>query len=331
MSTSMTLADQVVSAFERVRPFVRETDLQHSPFYSELCGANVYFKCENLQHTGSFKLRGALNKFLQLSPEQQSQGIVAASTGNHGKAVAYIARKFGVTATVFAPDNAVASKLEAIREMDADVQLAGSDCIEAEESARNFALGNSSIYISPYNDLDVIAGQGTIGFEICKQLSQVDALFASVGGGGMISGVAAFTRSRFPQCRIVGCSPDNSKVMIESLTAGKLLDLPSTETLSDGTAGGVEPDSITFDLCRELIDQSVTVSESEIAKQLVQFIDSHEMRIEGAAAVSIASLIKCREQFKGQNVVVILCGENISPEQLAKLTSSTQRIEIESP
>ena len=324
MPICVNLADEIAIAYKRIAPFIHETYLQHSAFYSELTGANVYFKCENLQRTGSFKLRGATNKYLSLAPEQQKRGVVAASTGNHGKAVAYAAKQLKGTCTIFAPENADAIKLAAIKSLGAVVRQAGSDCIEAEAAARAFAEQENCVYISPYNDPLVIAGQGTTGLEICNQLEQVDAVIASVGGGGMIGGIASYVKSRFPNCQIVGCSPENSNVMIQSLAAGKLLDLPSEDTLSDGTAGGVEPGSVTFELCRQFITKTVSVTESEIANSLVEFINHEGMLIEGAAAVSIAALKREQKKLANKNVVVVLCGANIGTKRLSAVLSGRQ-------
>ena len=285
------LPGEIESASKRIAKVVHQTKLVHSRFYSELTGANVYFKCENLQTTGSFKIRGASNKFLSTSADQRRM-IVAASTGNHGKAVAMVAEKYGANCRVFSPKNALPTKLEAIKRYGADVELAGDDCVEAELFAREFSSAHSVPYFSPYNDPVVVAGQGTIGIELCSQLEFVDAVFASVGGGGMLGGLAIPVRERFPDCDFVACSPENSCVMIKSLEAGRQLDIPSTETWSDGTAGGVEADSITFELCQRFITKTALVSEGEMAKEFCRFIDAHGMLIEGAAAVAIAGLIQ---------------------------------------
>ena len=323
MSERANLIDEISQAQRLISSHVRETYLLHSQFYSELTGANVYLKCENLQITGSFKLRGALNKCLSLTRAQRKHGIVAASTGNHGKAVAY-ANKIANSGsesrcTIFAPKDADPIKLKSIRDFGANVHLAGDDCLESELLAKQFASENCQTYVSPYNDFKVVAGQGTIGFEICNQLDQIDAVIGSMGGGGMLSGIGSFVKDKFPSCEIIGCSPENSNVMIQSLSAGKLLDLPSQETLSDGTAGGVEPGAITFELCQKMITQTISVSELEIAKCLVQFVNNHSMLIEGAAAVAVAALLRIQNHLQGKNVVVVLCGANISAQRLASI------------
>lgn len=314
------LATEISAAKQRIAGVTCCTELQRSEYFSQLTGVNVYFKFEHLQKTGSFKLRGAANKFLSLTPEQREQ-VVAASTGNHGKAVATAARQFGSTCKIFAPNHAKPGKLDAIRRIGAEVVVTGDDCVEAEAVARLYAREYSAAYVSPYNDPIVVAGQGTIGLELCEQLDQIDAVFAAVGGGGMMGGLAAAVQLQHPDCEFVACSPKNSCVMIQSLEAGKLLDLPSKETLSDGTAGGVELDSITFELCQRLVSKSVLVSEAEIAESLCQFIDAHAMLIEGAAAVAIAALKQQADSYQNRNVVVVLCGGNIDSATLARVLS----------
>ena len=310
------LVEQIKDAEARIRAYVRETPLERSAYVSGLGGANVYLKLENLQHTGSFKARGAMNKLLALSGSERGRGVVAASTGNHGAAVARSAAEIGVPAVVFVPEDASPSKLRAITQFGAAVHHHGDDCAVTEVHAREYARRHEMPYISPYNDPLVVAGQGTIGVELARQLDHIDAVFVSLGGGGMISGTAGYLKSVQPQVRVVGCSPENSQVMIQSVKAGKILDIPSLPTLSDGTAGGVEDGAITFDLCLALVDEYVTVTEDEIAETLRTLIDTHHMLIEGAAAVAVASYVRLRERFVGQNVVIVLCGGNIGLDTL---------------
>jgi threonine dehydratase len=272
-----------------------------------MTGANVYFKLENLQHTGSFKLRGAMNKLLSLTDEEKRRGVVTASTGNHGAAFAFGLSKVGGSGVVFVPENASPTKVEAIERLGAEVRHIGNDCAETEAQAR---------LLPPYNDVKVIGGQGTIAVELAKQLDQIDAVFVALGAGGMISGIAGFLKSKNPDAQIIGCSPQNSQVMIQSVRAGKVLDLPSLPTISDGTAGGIEPGSITLDLCREFVDDYITVTEEEIKESLREFMQTQHMLIEGSAAVAVAAFKKQADSFAGLNVVVIICGGNISLETL---------------
>jgi len=315
----MDIAGEVISAEKVIRPYVRETYLEYSPFYSRMTGANVYFKLENLQHTGSFKLRGAMNKLLSLTDEEKGQGVVTASTGNHGAAFAYGLSKVESSGVVFVPENASRTKVEAIERLGAEVRHVGNDCSETEAYARQYAKKNKMTHMPPYNDVKAIGGQGTIAFELAKQLDQIDAVFVALGGGGMISGIGGFLKPQSPGVQIIGCSPQNSQVMIQSVKAGKILDLPSLPTLSDGTAGGIEPGSITLDLCREFVDAYITVTEEEIKDSLREFIQTQHMLIEGSAAVAVAAFKKQADRFSGLNVVVVICGGNISLETLKEI------------
>ena len=312
------LAKQVEKAESRIRPYIRKTILEHSPYLSEY-GANVYCKLENLQNSGSFKVRGALSKMLSLSEDDLKKGIVTASTGNHGAGVAYGLKNLDAKGIVFVPEIIPAVKMENLVRQGVQVEYHGDDCIVAEKRAREFASQNNMTYLPPYNDLEVVAGQGTIGVELAEQLEQIDTVFVALGGGGLISGIAGYLKSKSPKIKIIGCSPENSQVMIQSVAAGKILDLPSLPTLSDSTAGGVEAGSITFEFCRSLVDEYVTVTENEIKESLLSFVHNHHMLIEGAAAVPIASFLKKRNEYKGKNVVIIICGANISLDTLRNI------------
>lgn len=317
--TLAKLVSEIEKAEIRIRPHVRETYVHFSDVLRDLSGAWVQCKLENLQFTGSFKVRGAISKILALPDKIRRRGVVAASTGNHGAAVAYCLRQFGTPGEIFVPEGSSPGKIEAMQRYAVKIRFHGQDCAETEAFARRYAEEHGMAYISPYNDVKVIAGQGTIGVELARQLGEMDAVFVSVGGGGLISGIGAYLRAVSPRTRIIGCSPENSAVMMRSLEAGKILDLPSQPTLSDGTAGGLEPGAMTFDLCRQLVDDFVTVTEEEIAHSLRLFIKSHHMLIEGAAAVAIAAFLKQAEKHRGKNVVLVLCGANIGFDTLKKI------------
>ncbi|MBT5218509.1 MAG: threonine/serine dehydratase [Woeseia sp.] len=313
------LPADIVLAANRINPHIRETPLDESPYFSELTGANVYMKLENLQHTGSFKLRGAFNKVLSLTPEQRLPGCVTASSGNHGAAIAFAMKKLGVTGVIFVPEQTSSVKVDAIKRAGGDVRFFGTDGLDTETHAREYAEENDMVFLSPYNDADVIAGQGTVSVELVKQLSQIDAVFVAVGGGGLISGVGSFIKSVNPAVEVVSCQPAASAVMTESVKAGKILDLPSDPTLSDGTAGGIEAGSMTFDICRDVVGRYITVSEEQIAHAMREFIDSHHMLLEGAAGVAVAGLLEVANDYVGKNVVVIICGGNVSRDTLKKV------------
>ena len=314
-----SIPSSAVLAAERIRSHIRETPLEHSPYFSTLTGANVWLKLENLQTTGSFKLRGACNKLLSLSPDEVSAGCVAASSGNHGAATAYTMSKLGIKGVVFVPEWASSAKVDAIRRAGATVQHFGTDGLDTEEHARQYAIDNAMTYVSPYNDADVIVGQASCGVEIAKQIDNVDTLFVAVGGGGLIAGVSGFLKSVNPRMQVIGCQPTAAPIMAASIKAGRLLDMPSESTLSDGTAGAIEAGAITFDLCQKLVDDYAIVPEEEIALAMREFIDAHHMLLEGAAGVALAGLKQFSEHCQGQNVVVIICGANINRDTLRKI------------
>ena len=195
-----------------------------------------------------------------------------------------------------------------------DTRFWSTDCLETETYARSYAEQHGMHYISPYNNLHVVGGQGTIGIELSEQVKQIDVVLVAVGGGGMISGIAGYVKTLFPRAEMIGCSPTHSPVMAKSVQAGQILEMESLPTLSDGTAGGIEKDSITFPLCQRLVDDYILVSEEEIRQAMRLFIETHHMLIEGAAGVPLAALLKMPERFQGKTVVIVLCGANISLE-----------------
>lgn len=313
------LYNDILLAKERTRGLVRETYLEHSSTFSQRTGADVYFKLENLQHTGSFKYRGATNRIRAATADQLAKGFVTASTGNHGAAFAKAARLAGTKGIVFVPENASPAKLANMEQYGADIRKFGDDGVVAETHARAYAEANGLPFVSPYNDLLVAAGQGAIGMEIEAQLERLpDVVFVAVGGGGLISGIGGYLKTVAPQTQIIGCSPENSKVMIDSVRAGEILDLPSLPTLSDGTAGGVEAGSITFGFVQKYVDDFMTVTETEIADGMRQFMRAHHQLIEGAAGVAVASLLKLPD-LAGKTAVVVICGGNISLETLGSI------------
>lgn len=313
------LARQVTQADERIRPFVTETPVEQIEGLIPSGGVELFFKLENFQQTGSFKLRGASNKVLSLSSAQAAQGVIAASNGNHGLGVAAAAKRAGIAAEVYVSTQVSPSKLRRIQEYGANIQRIGNDPLEAELAARAAASGQGKVFISPYNDFEVMAGQGTLAVELLRQLPQLDALFVAVGGGGLIGGIGAYIKSASPKTEVVGCWPENSPVLYESIKAGQILDVPESPTLSESTAGGLEPGSVTLDICTRVIDSSVLVSESEILKAMRRVRDLKGWVIEGAAAVAVAAFVKNAENFRGKQVAVIICGGNASEKVLEKL------------
>ena len=294
---------------------MRETPLERS---REL---GAFLKLEHLQHTGSFKFRGASHKIALLSPEQAAAGVVAASNGNHGMGVAAAAQARGIAAEVYVSAQVSPAKARRIEAYGARIHCAGDDPLTAELAARQAAEASGRVFISPYNDVDVIAGQGTIGAELEHQLERIDAVFVAVGGGGLIGGIGAYLKGVSPRTEIVGCWPETSPVMLECMRAGKIVEVPERPTISESTAGGLEPGSVTLDVCREVIDCEVTVTEDEILAAMKTILETEHWLIEGAAAVAVAAFQKEALRYEGKNVVVVLCGRNLSPEAFRSLWS----------
>ncbi len=313
------LAQEILAAAARLRGRVRETPVELSQALSELAGARVFLKLENQQITGSFKIRGATNKLLSLTTEERDRGVVAASSGNHGLALAHALTEVGGRGLIFVPESASPAKVEAIRALGVEIREQPGDPVMAEVEARRYAADQGMIYLSPYNDLKVVAGQGMIAVELSHQIENLAAVFVAVGGGGLTSGIAAYLKSLNDEVEVIACSPRNSAVMHESVHAGRILELDSEPTLSDGTAGGVEQNAITFDLCRRLVDRWVLVSEDEIAAAMRLVIGRHHTLIEGAAGVAVAGYVQARQHFAGRTVAIILCGANISPDTLCQV------------
>lgn len=311
----LTLFSDIQAAHEALRPEVAVTPLTHSRALSAISGCELHLKCEHLQHTGSFKFRGASNKVRLLDAQQRLQGLITASSGNHGQGLALAGRQAGVPVTVYASSMASPIKLDAIRAMGAQVITLDLDPLSVELEAARQAQLQGALFVSPYNDLQVIAGQGTIGMELAAQLPELDAVFVAVGGGGMISGIGTALRQLAPECQVIGCWPANAPTLQRSLEAGHVIEMEELETLSDGTAGGVEPDSVTFALCQTLIDATVLVSEDEI-REAMKLLARHERWIiEGAAGVALAGALQMADQYQGKRIAVVLCGRNIMLEK----------------
>jgi threonine dehydratase len=315
----MNVYKEVLEAEQRIRRYVRETPLDYSLALRHQYDAEVFLKLENLQHTGSFKVRGAMSKLLSLTPEEKACGVVTASTGNHGAATAFGLRALQLSGTIFVPENASPTKVAAIQRYGARIETHGVDCLETERYAQEYAREHGLTYISPYNDPQVIGGQGTIGVELRRQAEKIDAVFISVGGGGLISGIAGYLKQVMPNIKIIGCLPENSPEMALAVQAGHHIQIEPKATLSDGTAGGFEPGAITFTLCQELVDEYVLVSEKEIAAALRLMLETHHQLIEGSAGVAIAGFQKLHQRFSRQNLVIVLCGANLSLTTLKQI------------
>ncbi len=315
----MFFIDQISEAGERIQDNILNTPLLHSRWLSDACNGTVYLKMESEQYTGSFKARGSLNKLMWIKEQLLEQLPVTASTGNHGLGFARALDLLGMKGKIFLPKNADSSKVEAIQSYGADLEFHGDDPYTTEMFARKTAGKNGWIYVSPYNDEQIIAGQGTIGIEILEKVDKPHNILATVGGGGLISGIGTYVKEKSPQTRIIGCQPENSPEMSASVRAGEYKEIESKPTLSDGSAGGFEKDAITFDLCRELVDEFILVSEEEIKESIRLMISKHHKLVEGSAAVAVAGLLQKPDDFAGQSTVIVICGANISMDTLKQI------------
>jgi len=313
----MNYFDEIATAHGRIAAHIFRTPLMHSRYLDDGDGGGVYFKLESEQVTGSFKARGALNKVLSMSAAEKANGLVTASTGNHGLGFARALSISGDQGIIFLPEGSAAAKIEALRHYDVELAFHGRDCVEAELHAKQQAHSRGMAWVSPYNDPAVIAGQGTVAKEILEDLPEADVILATVGGGGLMSGVASWAKAAKPGVEVIACLPEKAPEMYLSVQQGDVVQLDEPEyTLSDGSAGGCEPGSITFELCRDLVDDYILVSEVEIAEAIRWMVDAHHKIIEGAAGVALASYLRNVERFRGKKVAIVICGGNIATEKL---------------
>src|SRR6202041_345738 len=274
---------RVLRAHDRIRSYVARTTIEDLSEISPQDSVRVFAKMENRQETGSFKLRGATNKIRLLTPDEASAGIIAASNGNHGLGVAAAAKRAAVRAEIYVSAQVAPSKVERIEEYGAKISIHGTEPLDAELAAREKASETGRVFVSPYNDLDVMAGQGTLALELREQIPYLDAVFAAVGGGGLIGGIGCYLKWVSPETEVIGCWPENSPVLYESLRAGRIVSCEGRPTLSESTSGGLEERSVTLDVCRAVIDSCVLVSEAEILSAMRLMHQSRQWLIEGAA------------------------------------------------
>ncbi len=309
------LVANIIAADPRIKAVdggVRETSLDESGIFSERTGTRFLLKGEHLQRTGSFKMRGAMNKLLCLDKSERKQGIITASSGNHGMATTQAARVAGLEATVYEPETISPLKLANMKRLGAQTVLVPGNGVKAEIAGRAAAKQQARTFVSPYSDLDIIAGQGTIGLELAAQCADLAAVYICVGGGGLISGIGSYLKALRPEIDVIGCWPENATAMHLCLERGEIYDTPETKTLSDGSAGGVEPGAITFPLCQQVIDRHVLVSEDEIAGAMCDMAANENFIIEGAAGVALGAAFKTAGDYKARSIAVVICGRNIA-------------------
>ncbi len=297
-------------AARRIGPYVVRTPLLSSKHLSEDTGHRVWLKCEQLQPTGAFKIRGAANALLAKNTEERKNGAVTYSTGNHGLAVAYMAQQLGIPATICISGRVPEAKVEILKATGARVVVQGDSQDDAKQVAENMAKEDGLIVIEPFDNEDVIAGQGTVGLEILDQLPEVGTVLVPLSGGGLLSGISAFIKANRPDVRMVGVSMDRGAVMYESVRRGRPVQMPEVPTLADSLQGGIGLDNrFTFEMVREYVDDIVVVSEEEIGSAMA-ILGREGLIVEGAGAVSVAALSH-RMELRG-SIIGILTGRNIS-------------------
>jgi len=315
---AMVTIGDVYAARRRMGRWVRRTPFEHSPLLSGLTKGEVWLKLENRQLTGSFKIRGASNRIALLTPEERMKGVVAASSGNHAQGVAYAARELGVKAVIVVPGNTPKVKRDAIRALGADLTVHGDEYMEAERLAQGISRERGLPFLSPYNDPDLIAGQGTVALEMVEDGPELDVVLVPVSGGGLISGVATVMKGA-SGAEVIGVQTEASPVMHESIKAGRIIDIPMYDTVAEGLHGGIEQGSVTFPICQKLVDDWIDVKEATIVDALrLMLLRQHEV-IEGSGAVGVAALIEDPRRFEGRRVGVVISGGNIDGELVHRI------------
>jgi threonine dehydratase len=320
--------DEIEHAHDVVARVAKKTPVETSKYLSELLGSPVLLKCENLQRTGSYKIRGAYYMMSKLTPEQRARGVVAASAGNHAQGVAFAARELGVKATIFMPLGVALPKLQATRDYGAHVVLGGATVEEPLRAAAEFARDTGAIFVPPFDHPDVIAGQAALGLDILADVPDVDTVVVPIGGGGLIAGVASAVKRRARETgrdiRVIGVQAENAAAYPVSLHAGVPTDIAVGPTIADGIAVG-RPGALNFDIVRELVDDVVTVSDDDTARALLVLLERSKLVVEPAGAVGVAALISGAVQASGSELgrtVVVLSGGNIDPLLMQRVVAA---------
>ena len=315
----------VLAARQVIQPHVWHTPLLPSPELSRLAGGDVYLKLECWQRTGSFKVRGALNKLAALSPEEWARGVVTASAGNHGLGVAYASQALGLpSAVIFVPENAAAAKVNRLASFDCQVRRAGADYDAAHALAEAYAREQEAVYVSAYDDLLVIAGQGTVGLEVMEDLPDAGLLVVPVGGGGLIAGMALATKAVNPAVRIVGVQSDASPAAYLSLRDGRPYETyPAAPTICDGLAGGFG--RVPFAVAADWIDEVVVVPEADIRRAVGWLLAQEQLVVEGSGAIAIAPLLNGQLDAAGRKAVAVLTGRNLDAALLHEILAEQKK------
>jgi threonine dehydratase len=320
MSGHPVTISAIQEARARIINIAHRTPLYLSPRLSELTGASIYLKLECYQPIRVFKVRGAANKILKLTSQERERGLIAASSGNHGLAVSYVARLVGTDATIVVPTNAVEEKVKAIEEYGARVVKHGLFHDERFSKAVEIQKSSGAILIPPFDDPDIIAGQGTIGLEICEDLPDVDTVVVPIGGGGLISGVSTAVKSLKQSAKVIGVEPEKASSMYQSIKNGKITHLTDTTSIADGLATR-EPGKLTFEIARECVDEILLVSEEQIEKAVFTAMKESHLVVEPSAAAAFAALTEKAHLKSNEKVVIVVSGGNISLQMLSRILS----------
>ncbi|KPK58133.1 MAG: hypothetical protein AMS21_10835 [Gemmatimonas sp. SG8_38_2] len=317
-----------VAARAAISRLAVETPILAAPELDQQVRAHVWLKLENLQVTGSFKVRGAANKILSLSESERERGVVACSSGNHGRAVAYVADLLDVHATVCVPEWVDPTKLQAIRKHRAETILHGATYDEAEARSYEIQQERGSVYVHPFDDPYVIAGQGTIGLELLEQIPMLDTVVVPLSGGGLISGIAVALKRVEPLMRVVAVSAANARVMHESLEEGRPTAFPEEDTIANALSGGIGlENNYTFELVRDLVDDYLLVSEGEIRDAMAFAATEYKVLVEGGGAVGIAALLSRKFSGRGENVAVVVSGGNVEARAVARMAAERDAVD----
>lgn len=315
----MITLDKVYQAQYVLKDAIRQTDLIHSPVLSQQAGCEIYLKCENLQRTGSFKVRGAYYKIARLTDEEKAKGVIACSAGNHAQGVALASTKFGIKSIICMPDGAPISKVEATKGYGAEIKLVPGVYDDAHNEAERLREEKGYTFIHPFDDEDVIAGQGTIGLEIMNQLKDADIVVVPVGGGGLISGVSFVIKSLNPKIRVYGVQSAGAPSMLNSIEHKKIETLLSVSTIADGIAVK-EPGVNTFDICSKYVDGIVSVTDDQVCAAILTLIEKQKTVAEGAGAVAFAAILFDKiPDVKGKKVICLISGGNIDVTILSRV------------
>jgi threonine dehydratase len=314
----MISLSEFYAARKRVQKWARRTPMEYNPGLSALIDGDVWLKLENHQVTGSFKIRGATNKILLLTDEERVRGVVTASSGNHAQGLGYAARELGVKAKVVVPEMTPQIKIDAIRRYGVELIIEGEEYMDSEKLAHRIEADEDMTFISAYNDIDLIKGQGTVGLEMVEDVPDLDVVLVPVGGGGLASGVASVFKQA-TSATVVGIQSDTSPVMYECVKKGHIHDIPLRDTYAEGLHGGLEPGSVSFDICREVIDEWAILTEDDILAAIRYLLHESHMLVEGAGAVGVAALLSDPERYRGKRVSVVISGGNLGMETLKKV------------